>query len=665
MVLLLHLAFLPGITLAQTGHLLIVGGGTEYNDTPRTWNHDAYQWAVDHAPNKKVAVLHYSSGSDWLEDYFVNHCGAAEAESYIVGSGQASNDALMETLEGYDMFFLRGGNQWRYYDYWRDSKIATLLEQKFNGGAVLAGTSAGLAVLSGVVYTAENASAYTDYSIKNIDHSSHTLEDDFLQVAPGYLFDSHFTDRGRMGRLVAFMAKWNKDRGEIITGIGVDESTAFAIHASGMGYAFGTGAVNILRPSGEGSYGNGPLLSVDSLEITQLLHGDSINLETMVPFGQASHPDLDPRSDWPNQTVYLSGTETLNGINQEMLEQLSTARNGKDDPIVIITGTSSSLANNYKNYLVSEGAENVSVYQGLSTLNEDPAMEADISMANKFLFIENNAFNLGGFLYSGGNGNLLLQKINTDGVHLYFAGDNARFAGHTIVANYNTPNASENNALSLSEGFNVLPQTVIIPHTLMENQGGGSVTDTWHTTFASLPYALVSDDVPLGIWLNNENGVIIEPQNQQAQMTTCGFSPVITLTWPGGGGDLSQQTFKGEAAELPRQIGGFYLAYLSFLEPGITRMMGDVTVSADDEVKLSGLRAFPNPASSFLRVSVPSTNYHIQLYTLAGKEIYRCGDCSWLTEIPVNGLCSGMYLLSVRDNANQITRTTKICIRQP
>ncbi len=658
--LLLLLLTLGYFSYGQSGHLLIVGGGTEYNDTEDTWNHDAYKWAVDHAENKKVAILHYSSGSDWLEDYFVNHCGASEAMSYVVNSSDADNSTLMSTLDSYDMFFLRGGNQWRYYSYWKDKAIHQLLQDKFDNGAVLAGTSAGLAVLSGVVYTAENNSAYTDFSIKNIDDPSHTLADDFFDFAPGLLFDSHFTDRGRMGRLVAFMAKWQKDEDEKLTGIGVDESTAFAISSEGMGYAFGTGAVNIFRP-GEHDFGTGPLVRADSLQVTQLLHGDSIDMVTFTPYGQEDHPELDATTEWPGQEIYLSGSANLSSTVQQMLTDFLNAGSGKSDPVCIITGTDPDQANSYKTWLESKGATNVTVWQALYSELDNQEMRNAVESAGKLILIDNSTYNFNGFLHGGANGTQLMEKVENSSSILFFTGDNSRYAGATTVSNYQTPNASENGSFSLSRVFTLLENCVIIPNSLEENGGGGSITDIWHSTFAALPFAMVSEDVPMGLWLNHENGVRIFSEEDIAKLYTYGSSPVMMLNWPGGKAALAQQTFKGENNERPRQIAGFHNSYLSFIESGGTRTLGDINVGTAP-VLGNELSVYPNPANEMVRVVAPVGDLDVRLIDLMGRTVLSHRNAANNFSISLEDVVPGCYFLTLVSRESEFCTSRKIII---
>ena len=77
--------------------------------------------------------------------------------------------------------------------------------------------------------------------------ASITLSDDFLRLGRGYVADSHFFERGRLGRLPAFLAVYKQLKQREIIGVGVDANTALAVGPDGVGEAMGSGTVTIVR----------------------------------------------------------------------------------------------------------------------------------------------------------------------------------------------------------------------------------------------------------------------------------------------------------------------------------------------------------------------------------------------------------------------------------
>ncbi len=172
---------------AQPGRLLLVGGGAEKNGVS-SWSTPAYRWAGE---GKRVAIIGTSTGS--LAPYFMQQCGAAWAKEFAIASHDSADSQLTyDTLVTYDVIFFRGGDQYDYYDLYRDTKLQDAVEYLYSQGGTICGTSAGMSILSSIVYTAENGSAYPDECIEDPNNQYVTLANDFMDFVPGFVFDTHF-----------------------------------------------------------------------------------------------------------------------------------------------------------------------------------------------------------------------------------------------------------------------------------------------------------------------------------------------------------------------------------------------------------------------------------------------------------------------------------------
>jgi len=83
----------------------------------------------------------------------------------------------------------------------------------------------------------------SETAMKNPFDKSLTLENDFLHfdLMRGVITDTHFSPRGRLGRLITFVARTvAENRVPELVGIGVDEKTALCVEASGRGRVFTT-----------------------------------------------------------------------------------------------------------------------------------------------------------------------------------------------------------------------------------------------------------------------------------------------------------------------------------------------------------------------------------------------------------------------------------------
>lgn len=228
----------------ETNHQpgLVLAGGAGDND-------DAMKWMLERADGGDVVVLR-ASGSDGYNNYFYSQLGVTvnSVTSIVIRSTEeANNEAVIEAVNNAEVVFIAGGNQWNYVDYWRDSALLDALNTLINEKKItIGGTSAGMAVLGEVVFTAENGTVWSSEALGDPYHWRVKLEKDFLDVPymKTTVTDSHYnrieTDgNDRKGRHVAFMARMIADWDMPAGGIAANEYTAIAVDENGKAMVFG------------------------------------------------------------------------------------------------------------------------------------------------------------------------------------------------------------------------------------------------------------------------------------------------------------------------------------------------------------------------------------------------------------------------------------------
>lgn len=132
--------------------------------------------------------------------------------------------------------FFTGGDQLRISGIFGGTPFNQVLQEIYNRGAIIAGTSAGASVVSDIMIIGG----------KNDD----TPMSDSVRLAPGLglleeiIIDQHFAQRGRLARLMMIIA-YNPG----IMGIGIDEDTAVEIVSTGSFTVRGNGTVIVLDGS--------------------------------------------------------------------------------------------------------------------------------------------------------------------------------------------------------------------------------------------------------------------------------------------------------------------------------------------------------------------------------------------------------------------------------
>jgi len=237
----------PGSTRAA---LLLLGGGD--------WPIEAFRWFMGAAGHGHIVILR-AAGNEDLQDEIWRDIGGAASLQTIVFRDRSGADApeVAAILAKADGIFLGGGDQSKYVNFWKGTAVQRAIDAHVRAGKPLGGTSAGLAVLGAYGYGAmDGDSMDSPRALADPLRSGLTLVEDFLHV-PGLervFTDSHFAQRQRQGRLVAFLARLAHDEGAAaasVIGIGVDEESALCLEPNGEGrvYTRNGGRVWLVEPT--------------------------------------------------------------------------------------------------------------------------------------------------------------------------------------------------------------------------------------------------------------------------------------------------------------------------------------------------------------------------------------------------------------------------------
>lgn len=234
--------------------LLLMGGGTDVDD--------AFRWMIQRSGGGDLVVLR-SEGADGYNDYLYRELGGLNSVTTLViqSREQAFCPEVLKQVKQAEALFFAGGDQSEYYRFWKDTPLHSAIETLATVKKIpMGGTSAGLAILGEILYSAEGASMQSKQVLENPFHPELTLRNDFLRLPwmQNILTDSHFSERQRQGRLLAFLARARSDRGfpTALKGIGIDERTALLVEKPEtgiyqgrlVGKVIGAGSVWFYRP---------------------------------------------------------------------------------------------------------------------------------------------------------------------------------------------------------------------------------------------------------------------------------------------------------------------------------------------------------------------------------------------------------------------------------
>jgi cyanophycinase len=207
-----------------------------------------------------------------LRSLGVRHLYQLKVES----RADAESARAMAVLEGAKAVFFTGGDQLRLTATIGDTPVFSRCHEIFTAGGMIAGTSAGAAVMGETML------------VNGVAEETPRL-DDALHMAPGLglardmLIDQHFSERGRIGRLLGAVAQNPR-----VLGVGIDENTAVDIDALRRFRVIGNGGVYVLDGS-DVEYSNvadeerGRTLSIANVRLHVLSQGDEFDLVTRRP----------------------------------------------------------------------------------------------------------------------------------------------------------------------------------------------------------------------------------------------------------------------------------------------------------------------------------------------------------------------------------------------
>ncbi|MEH2074208.1 MAG: cyanophycinase [Nostoc sp.] len=186
----------------------------------------------------------------------------------------ASSSTALEAINKATGIFFTGGDQARITNILKDTEIDVAIHKRFGEGIVIAGTSAGAAVMPDKMIV--EGDSQTHPRIETVEMGPG------LGFLPGVVIDQHFSQRGRLGRLISALILE-----PAVLGFGIDENTAMVVTDNQV-EVIGEGAVTIVDES-EATYNNmGEILKDESLAIFGaklhiLPHGFKFDLKTRQP----------------------------------------------------------------------------------------------------------------------------------------------------------------------------------------------------------------------------------------------------------------------------------------------------------------------------------------------------------------------------------------------
>ena len=175
----------------------------------------------------------------------------------------------LDSLKTAKLIYIGGGDQVRFMEIINSNpEVKNLLKSAYQNGKMIAGTSAGAAVMSEVMITG-NQLKYKDYEntfdnieIKNVETKQGL---GFIKTA---VIDQHFVVRSRYNRLLSLIIE-----NPTYKGIGIDEGTAILVK-NGSAEVVGRAQVIVFKNPKQSKKLNGDKLGAKGITLDIYLNGE-------------------------------------------------------------------------------------------------------------------------------------------------------------------------------------------------------------------------------------------------------------------------------------------------------------------------------------------------------------------------------------------------------
>ncbi len=265
-----------GSTAKKTsaGTLIIIGGRED-----RTGSMEILKEIATRTDGQKMVIATLASQipHEIWPDYqrVFKRMGVTDIEHFFIDQHrQASDPSHLAIFDNAHTVFFTGGDQLKITTKIGGTPIYERILEIYKGGGIIAGTSAGAAMMG------------TTMLVGREDSETHKVGNWLMAPGLGFaeemIIDQHFAQRGRIGRLLGAVAM-----NPGVLGIGIDEDTSIIMQGDQF-QVLGTNAIYVVDGHGV-TYTNiseaaaERTMSMHDVRLHILAHGEIFNLKTRKP----------------------------------------------------------------------------------------------------------------------------------------------------------------------------------------------------------------------------------------------------------------------------------------------------------------------------------------------------------------------------------------------
>ncbi|OQX82310.1 MAG: cyanophycinase [Bacteroidetes bacterium 4484_276] len=254
-----------------TGKLFIIGGGKRPPEL--------MQQMIDAAaltPAGYIIILPFSSSepneSATLATQQFRQLGIKNIKSLFLNTDSLLTSSGLDSVRGAGMVYITGGDQNKFMIIAQKTGLDRAIHDAYKRGVLIAGTSAGAALMSKKMITGNQLSlAVYSGNFKTI-HKNNIELSAGLGLLENVIIDQHFINRMRMNRLISVAIE---NPGE--TCIGIDESTALLVDGK-KATVIGSSQVVVLTNNSKQVLSYSGLLGAENITLRVKFPGQSFDI---------------------------------------------------------------------------------------------------------------------------------------------------------------------------------------------------------------------------------------------------------------------------------------------------------------------------------------------------------------------------------------------------